>query len=113
MHKNSTRQLPLSFECPSQLRACVGGDVDVAMSSEGEDIDYVVLTAAAFSAHNCFWIGDVRDAYVGVCKGDSLEYRVLSSPVRKRKMVYSHSLEAIKRTIKCHQLSTRRHEQAV
>jgi hypothetical protein len=74
MHKNSTRQLPLSFECPPQGRACAGGDVDVALSSEGEDIDYVVLTAAAFSAHICFWIGDVRDAYVGVCKGDSLEY---------------------------------------
>jgi hypothetical protein len=33
MHKNSTRQLTLSFECSPQWRACVGGDVDVALSS--------------------------------------------------------------------------------
>jgi hypothetical protein len=42
----------------------MGGDV--------QDMDCVVFTAAAFRAHICYWIGDVRDA-LGVCKEDSLE----------------------------------------
>jgi hypothetical protein len=81
MHENCTRQLTLSFKCPPQWRASVGGD--------GQDIDCVVLTAAAFRAHICYWIGDMRDACVGVRKGDSLEYSVISRLLQKWKNVYS------------------------
>jgi hypothetical protein len=51
MHENGRRQLTLSFECPPQWRASVGGG--------RHDLDCVVLTAAAFRVHICYWIGDV------------------------------------------------------
>jgi hypothetical protein len=83
MHENGTRQLTLSFECPPRLRSSVGGD--------GQNLDCVVLNAAALRAHICYRISDVQDTYVGVCKGDSLECSVVSRVVQKRQNLYSYS----------------------